>query len=46
MGIEIAVRIDSPATRAELEELVARALELAPIPNTVSRPVPVLARLV
>ncbi len=44
--IEIAVHLDSPAPRAELEELLEHALDLAPIPNTVRRPVPVVARLV
>ena len=45
-AIEIAVRLESVAPRDELEELLARALELAPIPNTVQRPAPVTARLV
>lgn len=44
-AIDIAVRLESDAPRAELEDLLARALELAPIPNTVQRPVPVAARL-
>lgn len=45
-GIEILVRLDSDTERAELEELIEHALALAPIPNTVQRPVPVTARLV
>jgi uncharacterized OsmC-like protein len=44
-ALDIAVRLESDAPRSELEELLARALELAPIPNTVQRPVPVTARL-
>lgn len=44
-GVEILVRLDSDAERAELEELIQHALALAPIPNTVQRPVPVTARL-
>jgi len=44
-GIDILVRLDSSAERAELEELIGHALALAPIPNTVQRPVPVTARL-
>jgi len=43
--IEIVVHLESAAGRDELEDLVAHALELAPIPNTVQRPVPVVARL-
>jgi uncharacterized OsmC-like protein len=44
-GVEILVRLDSDTERAELEELIQHALALAPIPNTVQRPVPVTARL-
>ncbi len=44
-SIDIAVRLESDTPRPELEQLVARALELAPIPNTVMHPVPVAARL-
>ena len=43
--IDILVHLESGAPREQLEELVERALELAPIPNTVQRPVPVAARL-
>ena len=43
--IDIVVTLESGAPRDELEQLLARALELAPIPNTVQRPVPVTARL-
>lgn len=44
-AVEIVVRLESGTERAELEELVQHALALAPIPNTVQRPVPVTARL-
>jgi uncharacterized OsmC-like protein len=44
-SVEIAVHLGSAAPRDELERLVQHALELAPIPNTVQRPVPVTARL-
>ena len=44
-AVEIVVRLESGTERAELEELVEHALALAPIPNTVQRPVPVTARL-
>jgi uncharacterized OsmC-like protein len=44
-SVDILVRLESEASRERLEELVERALELAPIPNTVQRPVPVVARL-
>ena len=44
-SLEIAVHLASSAPRQDLERLVQDALELAPIPNTVQRPVPVTARL-
>lgn len=44
-AVEIVVRLESGAERAELDELLQHALALAPIPNTVQRPVPVTARL-
>jgi uncharacterized OsmC-like protein len=44
-AVEIVVRLESVAERAELDELLQHALALAPIPNTVQRPVPVTARL-
>lgn len=43
--IEIVVHLEGATARDELEELVEHALALAPIPNTVQRPVPVVARL-
>lgn len=45
-SIAIDVRLEADADRDGLEELIAHALKLAPIPDTVSRPVPVEARLV
>jgi uncharacterized OsmC-like protein len=43
--IDVRVHLDADADRAELEELLDHALRLAPIPNTVSRPVQVDTRL-
>jgi uncharacterized OsmC-like protein len=43
--IDIDVHARSDAPRSDLEELIAHAMALAPIPNTVQRPVPVHARL-
>jgi uncharacterized OsmC-like protein len=44
-SIDIDVRLRSDAPRADLEALIERALALAPIPNSLQRPVPVHARL-
>jgi uncharacterized OsmC-like protein len=44
-AIEVRVHIDADADRERLEDLVQHALKLAPIPDTVSRPVPVEAIL-
>jgi uncharacterized OsmC-like protein len=43
--IDIDVRLRSDTPRSDLEDLLAHAMALAPIPNTVQRPVPVHARL-
>jgi uncharacterized OsmC-like protein len=43
--IEVRVHLDADADRAELEELLDHAVRLAPIPDTVSRPVRVETRL-
>lgn len=43
--IDILVHLGARAPREQLEALVERALELAPIPNTIQRPVPVRAQL-
>ena len=43
--IRVTVRLEADAERTALEELVAKAVALAPIPNTVSRPVPVTVSL-
>ena len=40
-AIDVRVHIEADADRERLEELVQHALKLAPIPDTVSRPVPV-----
>jgi uncharacterized OsmC-like protein len=45
-AIRIAVQLDADANRLELEALVDHALAHAPIPSTVSNPVPVTATLV
>jgi len=44
-SVEVEVKLDADADRDELEALVDHAVKLAPIPNTVSRPVPVETRL-
>jgi uncharacterized OsmC-like protein len=44
--LEVRVRIDADATRETLEALHEQVVAQAPIPNTISRPVPVDARLV
>jgi uncharacterized OsmC-like protein len=44
-SIDVRVHLDADADRETLEELVDHALRLAPIPNTVSRPVEVKTRL-
>jgi uncharacterized OsmC-like protein len=44
-AIRIAVHLDADADRLELEALIDHALSRAPIPNTVSNPVPVTATL-
>jgi uncharacterized OsmC-like protein len=43
--VRITVHLDSPADRLELDALLTYALERAPIPNTISRPVRVSATL-
>lgn len=43
--VAVTVHLDAEAPRAELEALVAHAVELAPIPNTVMRPVPLTTTL-
>jgi uncharacterized OsmC-like protein len=44
-AIRITVHLDADADRLELDALVDHALSRAPIPSTVSNPVPVTARL-
>jgi uncharacterized OsmC-like protein len=44
-AIDVRVHVEADADRATLDELVQHALRLAPIPDTVSRPVPVRATL-
>jgi uncharacterized OsmC-like protein len=44
-AIELVVHLESATPRVVLDTLLRDALELAPIPNTVQRPVPVSARL-
>lgn len=44
-AIRIAVDLDADADRTVLDALLAQALRRAPIPNTVSNPVPVTATL-
>ena len=39
------MHLESTTARDELGDLVEHALAVAPIPNTVQRPVPVVARL-
>ena len=43
--IEVVLHLESTTARDELGDLVEHALAVAPIPNTVQRPVPVVARL-
>ena len=40
-GVDVHIRIESDATQALLDELAADVLAMAPIPNTVMRPLPV-----
>jgi uncharacterized OsmC-like protein len=44
-GIKIRVNLDADADRDQLEQLLDDAVRLAPIPNTVARPVEVVTRL-